>query len=274
MFYKLFSFILFGIICFTFVSCEEDDTNPEQISTITGKLKPGENITTDDFREMQVILAKLSEDLDPEQVTTQTEDMELVQTSLVSENGTFVFDSVDAGNYVIALSEGFIMTADTFAVLSVKKGQSVTLEDKIAERQPPENPYYKFHYYYDVTFKNKSFGIDENGNYHKNGYSLVSIEFYENGSSIGIITPDKINNKGEFKIELYKYEDPQFVLKCKDNVDGTVYTSEKLDFFYSFGAKQRSTLIYQYNFSLFVDKSWLFGHKIELRSFDYNTLNI
>ncbi|MGQ1889684.1 carboxypeptidase-like regulatory domain-containing protein [Thermophagus sp. OGC60D27] len=263
MYNKVSFFHLFILVSFVLVSCEKDDTSREQFSTISGKLEAGENMITEDFANMQVILAKLGEEVDPEQVTTQTENMELVQTSFVSENGTFVFDSVDAGDYLIALSEGFIMTADTFAVLSVEKGQSVTLEDKIVERQPEEN-FFGGRRLYTVRFKNKTNGFDENGNYHKERYPLVSIEFYENVFSLGTITPDQVND-GEFKFKLDPDKKTQFVLKCKDINDGTVFTSEKLDFFHSLGANQYDDISDYGYYSIAVKKSWLFGHIIELK---------
>ncbi|MFW5832217.1 MAG: hypothetical protein ACOCVA_08175, partial [Prolixibacteraceae bacterium] len=74
-------------------SCQKEEINYELYSTVSGKLLPGENFTTDNYGEMQVLFAKLGEGVNPATVTTKTEDMELIKGSAVGTDGTFAFDS-------------------------------------------------------------------------------------------------------------------------------------------------------------------------------------
>ena len=262
-------FFLFMVATFVFVSCQEEETDYELYSTVSGKLLPGENLTADNYSDMQVLLAKLGDDVNPANVTTKTTEMELIQSSLVSANGTFAFDSLEAGNYVVALSEGFIMAPDTFAVLTVDGEQSFTLEDRTVDRLPAENFWGSKTYL--VDYKNKTKGFASDGKY-KSLYELVSIEFYVNGSVIKTVTPDELDDAGKFTVKLDQDDNPQFVLKCKRVEGGEEFTSKKLHFFHSFsGAQQADALYGNESYQLGVYKSWLFGHIIELKIYSFGT---
>lgn len=266
---KIQLFFMFILVTFVLSSCQEEETEYELYSTVSGKLLPGENFTVDNYGEMQVLLAKLGDDVNPTQVTTKTTEMELIQSSLVSANGTFTFDSLVAGNYVVALSEGFIMAPDTFAVLTVDGEQSFTLEDKTVDRLPAENFWGSQNYLVDYNNNTKGFAGD--GKY-KSLYELVSIEFYVNGSVIKTVTPDELDDAGKFAVKLDQDDNPQFVLKCKRVEDGEEFTSKKLHFFHSFsGAQQSEILFHSDSYQLNVEKSWLFGHIIELKIYSYGT---
>ncbi|MFW5755698.1 MAG: carboxypeptidase-like regulatory domain-containing protein [Tangfeifania sp.] len=258
-------FFLFILATIILGACQKEETNYEFYSTVSGKLLPGENFTADNYGEMQVLLAKLGEGINPETVTTKTGEMELIQSSLVSADGTFAFDSLEAGNYVVALSEGFIMAPDTFAVLTVDGEQSFTLEDKTVDRLPAENFWGSRIYL--VSYNNKTKRIADDGKL-KPQYELVSIEFYVDGSVTKTVTPEELDDAGKFAVKLDQDDNPQFVLKCRRVEDGEEFTSKKLHFFHSFsGSQQSDELFYKKEgfYWLKVEKNWLFGHIIELK---------
>lgn len=260
--------LLVLLAVFILSGCQKDETDYELFSAISGKLIPGENVTSSDFSEMVVLLAKLGDGVNPETVTTKTEDMEPIAGSAIKPDGSFAFDSLESGNYVVALSEGFILAPDTFAVLAVDGEQTFSFGNKTVERIPEENFFGPT--VYTVKYVNNSFLNLE----------TVAIDFFVRGEVIKTITPEDIKNKiwgkDKFDVELNMDLDPKFSVTLQKKSDGQEFTSEPMYFFkntYHLDYETPQNLLVILNGSsgdddyirLIVEKSWFFGHKIEVK---------
>lgn len=101
-----------------FTACEKDET-PENFNAISGVLTAGENVSTDDFEEMNIYAAKLSEDINLLEVNTNNSEINFTETTTVNSDGSFSFENLDFGNYIIALSEDFLFDVDTFCSIVI-----------------------------------------------------------------------------------------------------------------------------------------------------------
>ncbi|NCB09806.1 MAG: hypothetical protein EOM73_16810, partial [Bacteroidia bacterium] len=115
---KKFKILFFAIAAaLIFAACSDD--SQEQAGTISGKLTPGEEVTLGDLNSALLVLSKLDSGIDPSSVTTETEGMEIVDTTRVAADGSFSFAGLDYGNYVVFFEDEFLFDADTFAVVNV-----------------------------------------------------------------------------------------------------------------------------------------------------------
>lgn len=106
--------------------------------TISGVLTAGENVIAEDFSTVNVRLGKLQNDVDLLSATFKTEDFDFVRSTKLNDNGSFAFENLHNGNYIIAPSEGFIFAVDTFAIVTID-GKDIKQLNKTIERSPFEN---------------------------------------------------------------------------------------------------------------------------------------
>lgn len=195
---------------FLFAACEKDEDS-KQYNTIKGQLTANENMTTADFGELGVNLVKLHDNINPDLVTTKTEDFDIIETVAVKQDGSFAFDSLVNGNYIVALTEGFIFPIDTFVVLPVFGGTTINI-NKPADRVPDENG-------------EKSYLVKYSNN---TEYNVTKIMFYYGNNHYKTITASDFNT-GQFSILLDKKNNVSFNIEyIKD--EKTLY-SKHLKFF-------------------------------------------
>ena len=114
---KLQILIISLVAVLLFTACGNDDST--QSGIISGTLTPGENVTLGDLKGALLVLNKLDSGIDPSSVTTETEEMEIVDTTRVAADGSFSFAGLDYGNYVLSFEDEFLFDADTFSVVTV-----------------------------------------------------------------------------------------------------------------------------------------------------------
>ncbi|TDO03980.1 hypothetical protein [Sunxiuqinia elliptica] len=122
-----------------FISCDKDDEGLSQSNTIEGQLIANENMTEADFGELSVNLLKLPDGTDLESITSDTDLGKLIKTIAVNIDGSFAFENLENGNYIIALNEGFSFVNNSFVVVSLTDGMTVKVS-KSVDRVPDDNP--------------------------------------------------------------------------------------------------------------------------------------
>ncbi len=126
-------------VVFLFSACEKDDEDLSQSNTIEGQLTANENMTEADFGELSVNLLKLPDGTDLESITSDTDFGKLIKTIAVNIDGSFAFENLENGNYIIALNEGFSFVNNSFVVVSLTDGMTVKVS-KSVDRVPDDNP--------------------------------------------------------------------------------------------------------------------------------------
>ncbi len=126
-------------VVFLFSACEKDDEDLSQSNTIEGQLTANENMTEADFGELSVNLLKLPDGTDLESITSDTDLGKLIKTIAVNIDGSFAFENLENGNYIIALNEGFSFVNNSFVVVSLTDGMTVKVS-KSVDRVPDDNP--------------------------------------------------------------------------------------------------------------------------------------
>jgi len=128
--------IIFATILF-FTACEKDETT-EKFDSISGVLTAGENVTAADFSTIRIKMGKLNDDVSPIATSFEMEDFDFIIDTEVKADGSFVFEDLDIGNYVLAPSEGFIFAMDIFAIVTID-GKTLIHLNRTIERGTPEN---------------------------------------------------------------------------------------------------------------------------------------
>lgn len=129
--------VLFTVV-FLFPACEKDDDNLS--NTITGQLTANENMTDADLSEVSVSLLKLPDGFDLESITSETDLTDLMKTVPVNADGSFVFENLENGNYILLLSDGFSFASDSFVIVSLADGMTAKV-NKSVNRVPDDNPF-------------------------------------------------------------------------------------------------------------------------------------
>lgn len=120
-----------------FTACEKEETT-ESYKSISGILTLGENVSFEDLSEILVYLAKLPETVDPIDVNINNQEVIFTETTTVNSDGSFSFENLELGNYVIALSEDFLFDDDAFCI-AVVDGLKQNLIERPVIRVPEIN---------------------------------------------------------------------------------------------------------------------------------------
>lgn len=99
-----------------FTACGKDET-PEVFDTISGVLSAGENVTSNDFPDINIYLWKLENEVDLLHINTSIEQKNFIQSGNIGVDGTFSFRDLEKGNYILSLSDGFILPPTPYAWL-------------------------------------------------------------------------------------------------------------------------------------------------------------
>ncbi len=130
-------FILLSAVLF-FAACQKEEPI-ENFDRISGVLIAGENVTAADFSSIEMLLFKLFNDVEISPRVFEAEDFDFKRYANVKTDGSFTFENLDKGNYILIPSEGFIFTMDTFAIVTID-GKTLNYLNKTIERGIAENP--------------------------------------------------------------------------------------------------------------------------------------
>ncbi|SFE71158.1 hypothetical protein SAMN05216283_101815 [Sunxiuqinia elliptica] len=117
-------------VVFLFSACEKDDEDLSKTNRIEEQLTANENMTADDLGELGVSLLKLHDGVDPKSVTAETDAFDFIETVAVDPDGVFTFSDLPNGNYMIALTEGFVFPDEGLVSLSLTGGMVAELESR------------------------------------------------------------------------------------------------------------------------------------------------
>jgi len=249
---NLKNLLLIVIAILGITACEKTEEN--NFDTISGVLTPGENVTAEDLNGKSIHLAKLYDTVDPTQLTTDMEEWDYIAETTINVDGSFIFNNLDIGNYVLFFSEEFMFAADTIMVTSLD-GNNQALVNKAVDR---------------IIFENMQVGImtdDDPGvtksfdfELHNNAdYGNMKILFYQSGE----LAYDPINlsdiSGGDFSIYLSvnKTRQIQIIGSCSDN---NLIESTKLNIPSIWGTKSTSHVTVN-NDELKVEIKSCFGYK-------------
>ncbi len=115
-------------VVFLFSACEKDDEDLSQANKIEGQLSANENMTEADLGELGVSLVRLHDGVDPKSVNGETGAFDFIETVAVNPDGVFSFSDLPNGNYMIALTEGFVFPDEGLVSLSLTGGMVAELE--------------------------------------------------------------------------------------------------------------------------------------------------
>lgn len=132
---KTLLIILTAALFFTACQKEEELKNYD---TISGVLTAGENVSSNDFPDINIYLWKLEKEVDLLHINTSIEQKEFIQSGNIGVDGTFAFNDLEKGNFILSLSEGFIFTTDTICLVVVD-GATINHLQKTIERASVEN---------------------------------------------------------------------------------------------------------------------------------------
>jgi len=231
---KVLLIILSAALFFT--ACEKDET-PEVFDTISGVLTVGENLNSSDFGEIGIILLKLEDGIDPATVNSETEEIEVIETISVNADGSFTFENLENGNYLLALSEDFSFSNEDFVAVVID-GTRPNEINRIVNRLVADNKSKK----YDWKISNDS------------GYSLTEIVFFQNGKLYQTITASQINNN-KFSITLDRWKDVTMVVKCLNGEN--LIVSNRTNIFW--GGRETKTFTETEHGNLTVHNFWVIG---------------
>lgn len=128
-------FIIIAVALF-FTACEKDEII-ENYNSISGVLAAGENMVADDLSGISIHLGKLFDEIDPATVTSETEEIDLVEELGVNADGSFTFNKLLNGNYVLELDQGFKFAQGKFIIVSLDGISKPKLNELIVEREKP-----------------------------------------------------------------------------------------------------------------------------------------
>lgn len=233
-------------VVFLFSACEKDDEDLSQANKIEGQLTANENMTADDFGELGVSLIRLHDGVDPKSVNAETDAFDFIETVAVNPDGLFTFSDLPNGNYMIALTEGFVFPDEGLVSFSLTGGMVAEL-DKSVDRVPEENGTKT----YDVKYTNRI------------GYDVTKLIFYYGETPYETVLASDLSD-GHFSITLDKSKDVSFRLEYKK--DGEIMVSSPLGFFFGESSDPQVVVLKYYNFESreYIKKGWFFGHYINL----------
>ncbi len=186
--------IILSVMLF-FTACEKEK-NIENFDSISGILSIGENMSNDAITEVGVILAKVGDGIHLSEITTETDEIELIKMAVLNADGSFAFENLEKGNYLIALSEGFSFSNKDF-LTAVVDGNTPNLIEQIVDRLEVDN-----------GNKNYNWKIKNLTN-----YSVSSVSFYYDGQLYKTIDKSMITN-GEFSVSLDRKKEVTLRVEC------------------------------------------------------------
>lgn len=267
---KKYLHILFiaSVVASSLIACDKDE-NLGQYNSIAGQLTANENMTAADFGEFGVSLVKLHDNVNPDLVTSKTVDFDIIETAAVKQDGSFAFDSLDNGIYLVALTEGFIFPVDTFVILPLYGGTTFKTNKSVNRVHEENSPKI-----YDVILTNNiklelKKILFYYGDEHYKTVDISNLSNVNNSRVIGGFIPGDTSNpvtsiNSSFSIMLDKGNDVSFRLEYIK--DGETHTTGSIGFFYLKRSYPLDWKSQQANdgFQFSVSKFWFLEHTIKL----------
>jgi hypothetical protein len=231
-----------------FTACEKEESL-ENYDSISGVLTAGENVSSIDFSDIGIILAKLDDAVSLTSVSTETEEIEIIETITANADGSFSFEDLENGNYLVVISEDFSFADEEF-VVAVVDGNTPNKIIRSVNR---------------ITINNKPKEYDWKITNYSN-YSVSEISFFQNGDLYKTINASQINNN-EFSITLDKKKDVTLIVKCLNGENLIISDPGEV-----FGIAARCNIFTETeNGDLTVYNYWWFGkRRIKLYDFCYD----
>lgn len=244
---KLITVLLIACLPLLTWNCQKEDV--EKWNVIEGQISAGIDMSNENLAECPIVLGKIAYGLKVEIDVADPANMEWIKNAIPDENGSFSFDSLPDGEYVILAGEGFEFADSAFDKFDLK-GNEVYILNKTIDRLPADNGSVN----YSIRLKNDT------------DYSIESIVFSSGNVELKKVGPYNSNHDVDFSIRLNKKDDPTIIVTVKNGEEKIV--SKKLDFFFSLATpftylKNRDGSK-GYLEHLTLTKGWLFGHYITL----------
>lgn len=122
-------------VCLLFVACERNSLDNNKVS---GVLTPGNDLAPSEISEITLYLGKYSDTLAFEEITSDTDEIELIDSTVLDEEGYFEFSGLEKGSYSLITEPDFIFSHDTIQIFRIDGSKEVEINNTI-ERVPPDN---------------------------------------------------------------------------------------------------------------------------------------
>lgn len=231
-------------------ACEKDTDTKWNL--IEGTVVPGSNLEAGDLGEVTLILGRILDGTDPAAINHEQDDFYIFDRTTALPDGSFVFDSLPDGNYVLACDEGFVFTGVDFEVFEMENASTRVIQ-KTVDRVPRDNGAVT----YSIKGKNHT------------PFTISKIEFFIDESSAG--SPDvtfspKQSRKFDYTLDADLH--PKFRVSVE--IEAKTLVSDPLDFFFFSGGPDQLTFfknkvsVNGQEVYLKLEKGWFFGHFFEL----------
>ncbi len=135
---KLELVIILFVVGLLFTSCEKNE-EVKCYDSFSGVLMPGENVSVDELAGLTIYLGKLPDGVEPTTLSIESEEIELIQELTLGVDGSFTFNNLVNGNYILLLSEGFTFNQDEFITLNIDGITEPQLIKQNVRRIEPDN---------------------------------------------------------------------------------------------------------------------------------------
>lgn len=107
-------FLIFFAFCY---SCEK---NNDGLATLSGTLTPIADQSDIELGEISIYLGKYAESLAFDEITIDTDDIVLLDSTMLAADGSFEFTGLSNGNYSLLLEPNYIFSFDTIQILNIE----------------------------------------------------------------------------------------------------------------------------------------------------------
>jgi hypothetical protein len=128
------SILLLLSVVLIFAACSKDE---ETITSISGQLSAGENVTANELIGLPLALGQFKSDGDISNTSLDPSTFDVIDIVMLDAMGTFEFTNVSPGNYFIGLNE-FIFTTDTVCRFRFDGTEALNIIQTII-RNPADN---------------------------------------------------------------------------------------------------------------------------------------
>lgn len=108
--------LILAVLPFLLFSCEQDKLDAYRVA---GTLTPTFDQPGIELETVSIYLGKYVESLSFDEITIDTDDIELVDSAVLTEDGYFEFTDLEKGNYSLVLDPQYIFSYDTIQIFKL-----------------------------------------------------------------------------------------------------------------------------------------------------------
>uniref|UniRef100_UPI0032167973 hypothetical protein n=1 Tax=uncultured Draconibacterium sp. TaxID=1573823 RepID=UPI0032167973 len=205
---------LLVIVCLFIWGCEKSEEN--NFNSISGVVTTGENVSAEDLNNTFIALGKLNMGFDPALLTTQSTEVELIDTTKIAANGSFEFKDLERGNYALIPSNDLMFAPDTFLVANVD-GKNLNKIDATLERMVPDNAFWDRDTEYRFSIVNGSDALEKNER-------ISKLIFYEDGNVAEEINAPR-EDEWDLRVTMYSGAKKTVKVIVTDGTGNIIYNS-------------------------------------------------